>query len=229
MLNNKTFLAVILARGKSKRLPRKNILDLSDKPLIAWSIEAGLKSKYIDKLLVSSDDEEVLEIANKFGSDTLKRPDELAGDTSTSLDAIKHSITSFERYDYVMLLQPTSPLRNDKHIDEAIELLEQKDADAVISVCEMSHSPLWCNTLDDSLSMTSFLKDQVLNKRSQDLEKFYRLNGAIYLCKTEKLLKENSFFLKDNIFAYVMDRKSSIDIDEQIDLELASLYVHHNL
>lgn len=229
MLNNKTFLAVILARGKSKRLLRKNILDLVDKPLIAWSIEAGLKSKYIDKLLVSSDDEEVLEIANKFGSDTLKRPDELAGDTSTSLDAIKHSITSFERYDYVMLLQPTSPLRNDKHIDEAIELLEQKDADAVISVCEMSHSPLWCNTLDDNLSMTSFLKDEVLNKRSQDLEKFYRLNGAIYLCKTEKLLKENSFFLKDNIFAYVMDKKSSIDIDEQIDFELASLYMHHNL
>ena len=130
MLNNKTFLAVILARGKSKRLPRKNVLDLSGKPLIAWSIEAGLKSKYIDKLLVSSDDEEVLEIANKFGSDTLKRPDELAGDTSTSLDAIKHSITIFERYDYVMLLQPTSPLRNDKHIDEAIELLEQKNADA---------------------------------------------------------------------------------------------------
>ena len=78
MLNNKTFLAVILARGKSKRLPRKNILDLSDKPLIAWSIEAGLKSKYIDKLVVSSDDEEILEISNKFGSDTLKRPDELA-------------------------------------------------------------------------------------------------------------------------------------------------------
>lgn len=229
MLNNKTFLAVILARGKSKRLLRKNILDLVDKPLIAWSIEAGLKSKYIDKLLVSSDDEEVLEIANKFGSDTLKRPDELAGDTSTSLDAIKHSISSFERYDYVMLLQPTSPLRNDKHIDEAIELLEQKDADAVISVCEMSHSPLWCNTLDDNLSMTSFLKDEVLNKRSQDLEKFYRLNGAIYLCKTEKLLKENSFFLKDNIFAYVMDKKSSIDIDEQIDFELANLYMSKKL
>ena len=78
MLNNKTFLAVILARGKSKRLPRKNILDLTDKPLIAWSIKAGLKSKYIDKLVVSSDDEEILEIANKFGSDILKRPDELA-------------------------------------------------------------------------------------------------------------------------------------------------------
>lgn len=78
MFNNKTFLAVILARGKSKRLPRRNILDLVDKPRIVWSIKAGLKSKYIDKLLVSSDDEEVLEIANKFGSDTLKRPDELA-------------------------------------------------------------------------------------------------------------------------------------------------------
>jgi len=221
MYKDKTFLAIIPARGGSKRLPRKNILDLNGKPLIAYTIEAGLKSKYLDKVIVSSDDEEILSISKRYGALTIKRPDELATDTATTFDAIKHTINNTDRYDYIVLLQPTSPLRNEKHIDEAIELLETKNADAVVSVCEMEHSPLWSNALDDSLSMSGFLKDEVLNKRSQDLEKHYRLNGAIYICKTDKLLEEKSFFLKDNIFAYIMDRKSSIDIDEEIDFKIA--------
>jgi CMP-N-acetylneuraminic acid synthetase len=102
-------------------------------------------------------------------------------------------------------------------------LIEEKNADAIVSVCEMEHSPLWSNTLDDSLSMEKFLRDEVLNKRSQDLETYYRLNGAIYICKTDRLLEEKSFFLKENIFAYVMDRLSSIDIDEEIDFQFATL------
>jgi len=220
---NKTFLAIIPARGGSKRLPRKNVLDLCGKPLIAWSIEAGLKSHYIDKVVVTSDDDEILDISKKYGADTIKRPDELASDTSTTFDAIKHTIDNLNSYDYVVLLQPTSPLRDEKHIDEAIEFLEKKKAEAIVSVCEMEHSPLWSNTLDDSLSMKGFLRDEVLNKRSQDLEKYYRLNGAIYICKIKKLLEEKSFFFKGDIFAYVMDRKSSIDIDEEIDYELAKI------
>ena len=219
------FLAIIPARGGSKRLPRKNVLDLCGKPLIAYSIEAGLQSKYIDKIVVSSDDEEILQISKKFGAETIKRPDYLAGDTATTFDAIKHTIENLEKYEYIVLLQPTSPLRNSKHIDEAIELLKEKKASAVVSVCEMEHSPLWSNTLDDTLSMNNFLKDEVLNKRSQDLEKYYRLNGAIYICKTELLLKEKSFFLKENIFAYIMDRKSSVDIDEEIDFKMAEFFL----
>ena len=194
MYKGKTFLAVIPARGGSKRLPRKNVLDLNGKPLIAYSIEAGLKSKYIDKVIVTSDDDEILTISERYGADTIKRPDELASDTATTFDAIKHAMENCERYDYIILLQPTSPLRNEKHIDEAIELLESKNADAVVSVCEMDHSPLWSNTLNDSLSMSDFLKDEVVNKRSQDLEKYYRLNGAIYICNIKKFLKEESFF-----------------------------------
>jgi CMP-N-acetylneuraminic acid synthetase len=225
MYKNKTFLAIIPARGGSKRLPRKNVLDLNGKPLIAYSIEAGLKSKYIDKVIVTSDDEEILEISKQFGADTIKRPDELASDTATSFDAIKHTIENTDKYDYIILLQPTSPLRNCKHIDEAIELVESKSANAVVSVCEMDHSPLWSNTLDNSLSMSGFLRDEVLNKRSQDLETYYRLNGAIYICKTDKLLEAKSFFLKDDIFAYKMDRKSSVDIDEEIDFKMAELYI----
>lgn len=225
MYKDKTFLAIIPARGGSKRLPRKNVLDLCGKPLIAWSIEAGLNSKYIDKVVVTSDDDEILEVSKKFGAETINRPDELASDTATTFDAIKHTIDNLEKYDYIVLLQPTSPLRNKKHIDEAIELLEEKNADAIIGVCEMDHSPLWSNTLDESLSMKGFLRDEVLNKRSQDLDKFYRINGAIYICKTDKLLEEKSFFLKDNIFAYVMDRKSSVDIDEQIDFKFAKIFM----
>ena len=223
MYIKKTFLAVIPARGGSKRLPRKNILDLNGKPLIVWSIEAGLDSSYIDKVVVTSDDDEILTISKKYGAVTINRPDELASDTSTTFDAIKHAIENCSKYDYIVLLQPTSPLRNEKHLDEAVELLESKKSNAVVSVCEMEHSPLWSNTLDESLSMAGFLKDEALNKRSQDLEKYYRLNGAIYICKTEKLLEEKSFFLKENIFSYVMDRKSSVDIDEEIDFKMAEV------
>ena len=225
MLKNKTFLAIIPARGGSKRLPRKNILNLCGKPLISWSIEAGLKSKYIDKVVVSSDDTEILNISNEFKVQVIKRPNELASDTSTSFDVVQHAIDNLESYEYILLLQPTSPLRNENHIDKAIEILKEKNADAVISVCEMNHNPLWSNTLDDSLSMEGFISNNLLNNRSQDLKKYYRLNGAIYLCKTDKLLKEKSFFLKKNIFAYVMNSNDSIDIDRKEDFELASLYL----
>jgi len=225
MYKDKSFLAIIPARGGSKRLPRKNILDLNGKPLIAYSIEAGLNSKYIDKVIVTSDDDEILNISKKFGADTIKRPDELASDTATTFDAIKHTIENTKKYDYIVLLQPTSPLRTSKHIDEAIELLESKQADAVISVCEMEHSPLWANTLPENLDMSKFLKDEIKNKRSQDLATYYRLNGAIYICKTEKLLEEEGFFIKDKIFAYKMSKDSSIDIDEEIDFILVGLYL----
>jgi len=223
MYKNRTFLAIIPARGGSKRLPRKNLLPLDGIPLIAHTIKAGLGSDYIDKVVVTSDSQEILEVSKKYGAKTITRPDSLSSDTATTFDAIEHTIKNFELYDYTILLQPTSPLRDAKHIDEAIELLDKKNADAIISVCEMEHSPLWSNTLDDSLSMNNFLKDEVLNRRSQDLDIYYRLNGAIYICRTDKLLEQGGFLLKDNIFAYKMDRDCSIDIDEKIDFDFAHL------
>jgi len=225
MYKNKTFLAIIPARGGSKRLPRKNILDLNGKPLIAWSIEAGLNSKYIDKTIVTSDDDEILDIAKKFHSDTIKRPHELASDTSSTFDAIKHTIDSLKRYDFIILLQPTSPLRTSRHIDEAIELLDQKNADAIVSVCEMDHSPLWSNTLPEDYSMDHFIKDEIKNKRSQDLDPYYRLNGAIYICNVDKLLEEESFIINSNIYAYKMAKNNSIDIDEKIDYTIAEAFI----
>ena len=222
MYKGKTFLAIIPARGGSKRLPRKNILDLAGKPLIAWTIEAGLKSNYIDKVLVTSDDTEILMVAERFGAEIIERPAELASDTATSFDAIQHAIDSeSKKYDFIILLQPTSPLRTEKHIAEAIELLEHKKADAIISVCEMDHSPLWSNTLPEDGNMEDFLSDEVKNKRSQDLDEYYRLNGAIYICKTEKLVENKGFLIDNNIYSYIMNRNSSVDIDEEIDFFLA--------
>ena len=228
MINGKSILAIIPARGGSKRLPDKNILKLAGKPMISWSIEAGLNSKYIDQVVVSSDSDEILNISKKYGALTIKRPDHLASDTATSFDAIKHTIDiKYKKFDFVILLQATSPLRNHKHIDEAFVLLNKKKADAIISVTEEDHSPLWSNTLPEDGSMARFLEKDILNKRSQDLDKHYRLNGAIYICKTHKLLEEKSFFLKENIFAYTMDRGSSIDIDEKHDIDLARLIFYN--
>jgi len=219
------YLAIIPARGGSKRLPRKNILDLRGKPLIAWTIEAATKSKYINKIVVSSDDDEILHISQKYGASIIKRPEELASDTSSTFDTIKHTINNLEKYDYVVLLQPTSPLRGDKHIDEGIELLESKNADAVISVCEVDHSPFWSNTLPKDQSMKNFLKEETLNKRSQDFQTYYRLNGAIYICKVDKFLEQKSFFLKNNIFAYIMQKRESVDIDDIMDFRIAEFFL----
>ena len=221
MINGYRFLSIIPARGGSKRLPRKNVLDFNGKPLICWSIEASLNSKYIDKTIVSSDDEEILKIAEKNGANFIKRPNELANDTSTTFDALKHTINNLETYDYVIVLQPTSPLRKAKHIDKAIELLNEKKADAIISTCEVEHSPLWSNTLPEDRNMKLFMREELKNKRSQDLEQYFRLNGAIYICNIKKLLEEKTLFLKKNIYSYIMDRYESIDIDEKLDFEIA--------
>ncbi len=229
MLNKKTFLAIIPARGGSKRLPRKNILNIAGKPLIVWTIEAALQSQYIDTVIVTSDDEETLAVARKNGALTIDRPTELAQDTSTSFDAIEHTIRNTSKHDYIILLQPTSPLRTRKHIDEAIQLINKKNAEAVISVTEIEHSPEWINTLPADESMVCFLKKQVLNKRSQDLGRYYRLNGAIYICKTEKLLETGSFFLEEDIYAYKMPTVSSADIDTELDFKWAEFLLSGGL
>jgi CMP-N-acetylneuraminic acid synthetase len=226
MINRKKLLAIIPARGGSKRLPKKNILNLVNKPLIVWTIEAALDSKYIDKVIVSTDDKDIADISEQYGATIpFIRPSKLATDETPSIDVILHAADFFKKndYDYVVLLQPTSPLRTSKHIDESIELLDAKNADAIISVCKMDHSPLWSNTLEKDGNMKGFLQDDILNKRSQDLDIYYRLNGAIYICNINKIKEERSFFLKDNIFAYKMNRKSSIDIDEEIDFKLAKV------
>lgn len=226
-MKNKTFLAIIPAREGSKRLPNKNIKNLNGKPLIYYSISASLKSKYITETVVSTDSSEIREIANKFGASTpFLRPKELSHDESSSIQVVIHCINYYKEvlnkeFDYVILLQPTSPLRDEVDLDGAIEFLLKKSADAVVSVTEVEHNPIWSNVLDDSNSMENFLDKKYLNKRSQDLPTYYRLNGAIYICNTSKLIEENTFFISKNIFAFRMLQEKSIDIDTKLDFIIA--------
>lgn len=227
MYLDKTILAVITARGGSKRLPNKNILDLCGKPLIAWTIEEAKKSKYIDKLIVSTDSIEIAEVCKKYNADVpFMRPKELAGDKADSIAVLKHAIEFYDNhYDYIMLLQPTSPLRIVDDIDSLIESLTNK-VEAVVSVTEVEHSPLWSNVLPKDLSMANFLREEVKNKRSQDLPTYYRLNGAIYLAEINYLKKENGFLgVKTN--AFIMPKKRSIDIDDTLDFQLASFLIEN--
>ena len=228
MFKEKSFIGIVPARGGSKRLPNKNLLYLAGKPLIAWTLEAALKSKYLDHIVVSSDKDEILKVARDYGVETVKRPKELATDSAKTVDVVRHVLESIKKeYNYIVLLQPTSPLRTERHIDESIEFLISKNADAVISVCETEYPPLWCNTLPEDLSMENFIRKEVVGKRSQDLPKYYRLNGAIYICKSDELIKQKTFFLNKNIYAYIMDRKSSIDIDDETDFLLAETLIRN--
>lgn len=223
MINGKSVLAVIPARGGSKRLPRKNCLLLHGKPLVVYSIEAALKSLYIDEVLVSTDDEEIANVARLAGASVpFQRPAEISTDESASVDVVCHVINYYQEnegkvFDYVVLLQPTSPLRTAAHIDKAFALLAEKKADAIISVCETEHSPLWANQLPPDGSMVQFFSQDLLGKRSQDLPVYYRLNGAIYICDTLRFLREKTFFIADRIFAYQMEQLDSVDIDTELD------------
>lgn len=226
MDNKPRILAIIPARAGSKRLPGKNIKELAGKPLIQWTMEAAKNSALLTEVIVSTDDERIVELAKSIDVNVpFVRPQHLAQDKSSSIDVIKHAIDFLEKqgkvFDFIMLLQPTSPLRTSCHIDEAINLLNKKGADAVISVCPTEHSPLWSNTLDDSGKMDSFISPEIKNTRSQDLPVHYRLNGALYITRITRLLAENTMFINDNIFAFKMTTESSVDIDERIDFTLA--------
>lgn len=227
MFSNKNrILAIIPARAGSKRLPKKNSRILIDKPLIQWTIEAALSCNLLDNVMVTTDDPFIADLSKKLGAETpFLRPDVLSQDRSTTFDVVEHTIEYYKTigdlYDYILLLQPTSPLRNTSHIRESIELLNEKSADAIVSVCKTEHSPLWANTLNDDGNMDCFLSQDIKNRRSQELPDYYRLNGAIYLVNVKRLLAEKTMFISNNIYAYKMPIKDSIDIDEELDFIIA--------
>ncbi|WP_121616356.1 cytidylyltransferase domain-containing protein [Virgibacillus halodenitrificans] len=226
MYNGKKFLAIIPARSGSKGLKDKNIKDLNGKPMIAYTIEAAIESGVFTDIIVSTDSEKYAEIAKAHGAKVpFFRPDDLATDGATSTDMISYTLGELQEqgqaYDYFMLLQPTSPLRGAKDIVNAVSALFEKKANAIVSVCEAEHSPLLTNTLDDSLRMDDFLKNE-FNKRRQVLPNFYRLNGAIYLSDTDYFLKYHNFY-KERCFAYVMSQENSLDIDTMIDFKLVQV------
>jgi len=224
MINKKKVLAIIPARGGSKRLPRKNVLPINGKPLISWTIDAANKSEYIDSIFISTDDEEVALIAQQHGLLIPElRPAELAADEASTDSMLLYTLNKFGNgYDVIVLLQPTSPLRTVTDIDNAIEHFINKNAFSVVSVTPCEHSPLWSNNLPDDGNMGAFINKQAL-KRSQELSQFYRLNGAIYIFDIKKLIQYGEVRYTDESFAYEMTNVNSVDIDTKLDFEIAEL------
>lgn len=221
-------IAIIPARSGSKGLKDKNIKLLNGKPLMAYSIEAAIESKKFDKVFVSTDSEKYAAIGREYGADvSFLRSEEMSSDTAGTWDAIREVISEFdkrgERFDVIMLLQPTSPLRDAEDIINSFDLMKEKNAESIESVTEMEHSPLWSNILPENGSMDGFERAEVINCPRQQLPTYYRLNGAIYLLKREELYKKNMF--AEGCFAYIMSKWKSVDIDDSLDFEFAELLV----
>ncbi|UTO19463.1 acylneuraminate cytidylyltransferase family protein [Acinetobacter sp. Z1] len=223
--------ALIPARGGSKRLPRKNVKLLGDKPLIAWSIKPAITSKYIDRVVVSTDDEEIKQVSEQYGAEVpFLRPEHLSNDHASSFDVIKHAI-GFLKLDQpnelIVLLQPTSPLRLVLELNTALESFIAKNAKGVVSVSETEHSPMWSNTLPENGCMSDFIRPEVLGKRSQDLPKFFRLNGSIYIYETLALLEKGSVFFDENVYGFETSLETSVDIDTALDFLTAEMLIKH--
>jgi len=218
-------LTVIPARGGSKGIPRKNIRLLNGKPLIAYSIEAAFKSRRANRVIVSTEDQEIAEISKRYGAEVIDRPKELARDDSPTIDAVLHALGLLEEGGYmpdvVVLLQPTSPLRNAEDIDNAIELFLSRECDSVVSVCEFKHSPYWSFKIENGYLKPIF-GENYIKMRRQDLPKAYIPNGAIYVSTPETLRKYKSFYCPKTV-PYIMPLERSIDIDNEIDFILAEL------
>jgi CMP-N,N'-diacetyllegionaminic acid synthase len=215
----KRILSIIPARSGSKGLPRKNMIDLAGRPLIAWTIEASLSSKYITKTVVSSDSDEILKIAKEYGADIIKRPSELANDTASSESVVAHALESIEEeFNFVVLLQPTSPLRNTEDIDNSFEKLFRENVTALISVCETDNKILKAFKENKKGFMEGVVNNKYPFMRRQDLPKIYMSNGAIYIVKVSDFLKNDSFYTAKTI-SYVMSGARSLDIDTKEDLK----------
>ena len=233
MKKSEDMLAIIPARGGSKGLPGKNIKALCGKPLIAYTIEAAQAAKSIDRLILSTDDEEIAEVVQKFGVEIpFMRPAELAKDTSLAIDNYIYTMDwlnaeSSKQYDDFIVLQPTSPFRTAADIDNAVELFREKNADSVISVCEASHPPVWAKKIDPSGVLKDCFDINIGNKNRQELETSFMPNGAIFILKLS-LLKSLYSYYSDNTYAYVMPRERSVDIDTFFDFEFAEFLVSRN-
>jgi len=222
MINGKTVLAIIPARGGSKGIPRKNIKFLAGKPLIAWTIEEAKKSKYIDRLILSSEDNEIIKVAKDWACEVpFIRPKEFATDSSPSIDFALHAINNIDQdYDYLCLLQPTSPLRNVGHIDGCIEFCINNNASSCVAVSEVNKHPYYMYSIKES-KLISFI-NEYNSIRRQDLNKLYAVNGSIYINRVKDIITSKSFIEKDTL-GYIMPKEYSIDIDEEMDFDYAEI------
>ncbi|WP_416141359.1 cytidylyltransferase domain-containing protein [Lysinibacillus capsici] len=217
MFKEKSILVVVPARGGSKGVPRKNIRLLAGKPLIEWTFQAAVKSKYIDRIVLSSEDDEIIEVAKSVGYDVpFKRPHELALDDTHGIEPILHAIKECEGFDYVMMLQPTSPLRTVEDIDKFIEQFFEKKAKSSVSVCEPSKSPYWMYEVEENGGLKPLLPEFALVPRRQALPTVYSLNGALYMAEVSWLQQTRNFMSEETI-SYIMPQERSYDIDTMLD------------
>lgn len=222
-------IAIIPARGGSKGIVGKNIRPLNRKSLICHTIEQALRSIYLNEVFVSTDDPIIAKTSEKCGSKIIDRPAELAKDESLTIDAIYHAIDTMKDAsdkDIIILLQPTSPLRNATDIDTALDVFMKTNCDSVISMCKVGHSPYWCFKYEGDKFKPLF-GDENLKMRRQELPDVYRPNGAIYITTIKNLYKNNGFYC-DRIVPYIMPSERSIDIDEEFDFKLAELLIQED-
>ncbi|MGF1691934.1 cytidylyltransferase domain-containing protein [Photobacterium kagoshimensis] len=223
-------IAIIPARGGSKRLPRKNVLPLAGKPLIAWTIEAALESGIFERVVVNTDDQEIAAIAIHYGAEVpYLRPAELASDTATTMAVLQHQLQYFvakgEAYRDLVLLQPTSPLRTSQDICQAWALYCHNTVESVVSVTEVEHPIQWTYKANDDLMLSPMFADSL--KRSQDCEQHYRLNGAIYITSADNILNKECLIHPSANMGYIMPSQRSQDIDVELDFVIAQSILTH--
>ncbi|KGX86177.1 acylneuraminate cytidylyltransferase family protein [Pontibacillus litoralis] len=229
-------LAIIPARGGSKGVPRKNIKDLAGKPLIYYAIKAAQKSNHISKVIVSTDDQEIAEIAQSFGAEVpFMRPAHLASDNAKAIDSYIYTIETINQQlndrnnliEEFVVLQPTSPFRSSLDIDKAIEIFYKNKADSVISVVKSEHPPQWYKRIaDNGIIEDYFTSDNGLNRQEYNVT--YIPNGAIYIFNYS-LLKEKYSYYTNQTYPYIMSEESSLDIDTLIDFKLAEVLMKENI
>jgi CMP-N,N'-diacetyllegionaminic acid synthase len=219
-MNPDKVIGLITARGGSKGLPRKNVLCAGGKPLVAWTVEAALAARTVGSVVLSTDDDEIMEAAKLAGCNvSLRRPPELSGDTARSIDVVLHAIDQLPDFEYVILLQPTSPLRLSEDIDSAFELMLKSSAPSCVSVCEADQSPYWMYRVADDKKLQRLLPEIDGITRRQDLPPIYVLNGAIYIARIDWLRASRSF-IGEETTAYLMPAERSLDIDTAQDFEI---------
>lgn len=217
-------LGIIPARGGSKGIPKKNIRLVAGKPLIAYTINEAMNSKHLTDVIVSTDSKEIAQVSKRYKATVFIRPKELARDDTPTLPVIKHIIKNYEKnIDIVVILQPTSPLRTAKQIDDAIELLLKNHADSVISI-KASVNPSWLMKIKNG-KLSFFMKEDFKNIRKQDQEKFYQPNGAIYVHTRDTVMNAKRYAFGKKTLPYIMSEKDSIDIDNKDDLKTAELFL----
>ncbi len=222
MIHRKRVLAIIPARGGSKGLTRKNIREVLDKPLIAWTIEEAKKSRYIDRLILSSEDKEIISVAEQWGCEVpFVRPLHLAQDETPGIDPVLHALKCLPGYDLVVLLQPTSPLRTVEDIDQCIEMCMIENAKACVSITEPDKSPYCMYKLNENKQLQTLLKTDSISSR-QIVPSVYSLNGACYVADSNWLSQTKNFVTNDTV-AYIMPKERSLDVDDELDLEILKL------